>query len=104
VPKGNVKKFIANNFVFAGTDRLLAVNPENAAKSSIVSLPSAEAMGTVLLMSTDLTAATKGDYLFVRPMQKYAVGVLELAKGVGTKGLMSVAVDVYDDVFVTERG
>jgi WD40 repeat protein len=104
VPKGNVKKFMANNFVFTGPDRLLAVNPEDAGKSSVVSLPSAEAIGPVFLMNTSLTAATKGNYLFVRPMQRYAVGVLELDKATGTKGLGNEAIDVYDDVFVAERG
>jgi hypothetical protein len=103
-PKGDARKHIATNFVFTGPTTMVAVNPDNQTQSALITLPAAEITGPMALMNANLAAATRGNYLFVRPMQKYAVGVLELAKGVATKGLPTPAIDVYDDVFAAERG
>jgi hypothetical protein len=50
-----------------------------------------------------LSAVTKGNYLLVRPFQKLAVGVIDLAKRMATKGNKNPAFDIYDQVFVSER-
>jgi hypothetical protein len=104
VPKGTARKFIATGFTFTGPDRLIAINPGNVTKSGIVALPAGEVVQEVGVFGSSLSAATKGNFLFARPMQKYLVGVLDVSKGVGTKGLITPAIDIYDDVFIAERG
>ena len=56
------------------------------------------------LVRGDLSAPSKGPFLFVRPFQKYAVGVLDVAKGQIVKGTENPAIDIFGDVFVLERG
>jgi hypothetical protein len=50
-----------------------------------------------------LTSVTRGRYLLVRPVQKNPVGVMDLAKGIISKVNRTSAIDIYDQVLVSER-
>src|SRR5262245_11776355 len=101
--KGDVKKLIAGGFAFTASDRMIAFNPENPDKSALLGLPGGEIIEEFPMFPGRLAAATKGNYLLVRPFQKSAVGVVDLAKRMAIKGNKSPAIDIYDQVFVAER-
>ncbi len=98
-----VKNIMMGGFVFTGPDRLIAFNANNSSKSAVIGLPSGTVVQQLGMFPGRLEAATRGNYLFVRPFQKYAVGVMDVAKGQVVKGSPNVAIDLYDDVFVAER-
>jgi WD40 repeat protein len=101
--KGNVKKLIAGGFAFTASDRMIAFNPEKPDKSALLGLPGGEIIEEFPMFPGRLAAATKGNYLLVRPFQKSAVGVVDLAKRMAIKGNKTPAIDIYDQVFVAER-
>src|SRR5262245_13641479 len=101
--KGNVKRLIAGGFAFTAPDRMIAYNREKPDKSALLELPGGAIIEEFPMFPGRLGAVTKGDYLLVRPFQKSAVGVVDVAKGMATKGSKSPAIDIYDQVFVAER-
>jgi hypothetical protein len=101
--KGKVKKLIIGGFAFTAPDRMIAFNPEKPDKSALVGLPGGEIIEEFLMVPGRLAAATKGNYLLVRPFQKSAVGVVDMAKRMAIKLNKSPAIDIYDQVFVAER-
>jgi hypothetical protein len=102
--KGGAKKLVAGGFAFIGPDRLIGANRQELPKSGTVALPAGEVVSQMPLPRGDLAAATSGEYLFVRPFQKYAVAVLSLAKQEIVKGSERAAIDFHDAAFVAERG
>src|SRR5215475_4016754 len=101
--KGNVKKMIAGGFAFTASDRMIAFNVEKPDKSALLGLPGGEIIEEFPMFPGRLAAATKGNYLLVRPFQKSAVGVVDVAKRMVIKGNKTRAIDLYDQVFVAER-
>ncbi|MEW6128832.1 MAG: M48 family metalloprotease [Acidobacteriota bacterium] len=106
--KGNVKKIIANGFAFVGVDRLMGYNREEPNKSPLMMLPSCETveqipLGQFPMFNSKFAVATKGNYLIARPAAQYAVGVMNLATKKFFLGSKSAAIDIYDDVFLSER-
>lgn len=101
--KGNVKKLIAGGFAFTAPDRMIAYNEEKPDKSALLGLPGAEIIEEFPMFAGKLAAVTKGNYLLVRPFQKSAVGVVDVAKRMAIKGNKTPALDIYDQVFVAER-
>ena len=101
----NAKNLMKGGFVFTGPDRLVAFNAENSSRSAIIGLPAGNVVQQLAMFSGRLEAATKGNYLFVRPFQapKYGVGVMDVAKGQVIKASPQSAIDIYEDVFVAER-
>jgi WD40 repeat protein len=101
--KGNVKKLIAGGFAFTASNRMIAYNSEKPDKSALLGLPNGEILEEFPLFPGRLAAVTKGNYLLVRPFQKSALGVIDVAKRMVVKGNKTAALDMYDDVFVAER-
>jgi len=101
--KGNVKKLIAGGFAFTSPDRMIAYNPEKPDKSALLGLPNGEIIEEFPMFPGRLAAVTKGNYLLVRPFQKSALGVVDVAKRMVIKGNKTPALDIYDQVFVAER-
>jgi Peptidase family M48 len=101
--KGNMKKLIAGGFAFTAADRMIAFNVEKPDKSALLGLPGGEIIEEFPMFPGRLAAATKGNYLLVRPFQKSAVGVVDVAKRMVIKGNKTRAIDIYDQVFVAER-
>src|SRR5262245_39107427 len=100
--KGNVKRLIAGGFAFTAPDRMIAYNAEKPDKSALLGLPNFEVIEEFPMFPGRLAAVTKGNYLLVRPFQKSAVGVVDVAKRMAIKGNKTPAIDIYDQVFVAE--
>ena len=102
--KRSVARLVTGDFAFIGPERLIGQNWTDGTRSGVVTLPAGEVSSPMSLPPGALSAATRGGYLFVRPFQKYAVGVVDIDRQQIVKGLDVPAVDIYDDVFVAERG
>jgi hypothetical protein len=101
--KGQANKLIASGFTFIAPDRLLVQNDEDLKKSGILTLPTGELVEQFPLMPGKLASVANGNYALVRPVSRFAVGVLDIAKREIFKGNKNTAIDLYNDVFVAER-
>ncbi|MCA1642835.1 MAG: M48 family metalloprotease [Acidobacteria bacterium] len=107
-PKGSLplrdplKRLLAGKFAFVGADRVVGVDPQDYRKSALVSFPAGEIVEQFPLNGR-VEAATRGNYIVLRPIQGFAAGVMDLA----TKKILFAnklaAIDVYDQFFVSER-
>ena len=95
---------LTSHFAFLGPDRVIGLDLTAPAKSGILTLSTGQISDRMTLPHSEVTAATKGDFVFLRPFQKYAVGVLNLAKQTVVKVNPLEGFDLYGDVYVAERG
>ena len=102
--KAPAKKLIGSSFTFIGPNRLVGFNADDPSKSGILQLPGGEISEQFMLPSSKLSTAAKGNYIFLRPFQKYDVGIFDLGMKAVVKGNATPAIDVYDNVFFAERG
>lgn len=98
----SVKHFIAGGFAFIGNDRIAGINHENVKKSAIVKFPSGEVLTEIELWRQNMTAATRGDYLLIRPVKNYALGVMDIKTKTISKVNERAALDIYEPYFVAE--
>jgi len=102
--KGEAKKFIAGGFAFTAPDQVATFNRLAPKESAVIHLPDGAVSERVLMFDGNYEPATKGAFIFIRPFQKYSVGVLDMTKHLVVKGLPNGAIDIYGDTFVAERG
>jgi WD40 repeat protein len=98
----SLRKLIAGGFVFAGNDRLAGINHTNPKKSALVKFPSGETITELELWRQGMDTATRGDYLFIRPIKGYALGVMDVKSKQIVKVNERAALDIYDQFFVAE--
>jgi hypothetical protein len=101
--KGAVRTMMADGFVFTGPNELIAFNRSNATRSARIRLPFLEAVGESRLYQGNAVAAAKGPFVLIRPLQADAAVVVDTANNAIVKRSSSSALDVYDDVIVSER-
>jgi WD40 repeat protein len=99
----SLKKLLAGGFTFIGADRIVGMNTEDYNKSAVVTFPAGDIVKQLPLGRVKLAAPTHGNYLLIRPIASYPVGVMNLADGIIFKANKQAALDLYDDVFVSER-
>ncbi len=99
---GRVKELASFSFTFLGADRIAGFNPDNPAKSGVVRFPTGEVLNELALRNTELAAATKGDFLLIRPVGEYGVGILDLNAKTLT-GHKRGALDIYDRFIAVEE-
>ena len=101
--KGPLKKFIAGGSTFIGSDRLVGIDRADPSKSAMVAFPSGEILSQIPLGLSKLSSPTRGNYLLIRPISKYPVGVMDIATKKIFLASKQSALDVYDQVYVSER-
>src|SRR5688572_30262447 len=97
-----VESAIANGFTFISDERLVGINRKNTEKSPLLTFPEGKVLGEYELWRKNMVPATRGDYLIIRPVKDYALGVMDLKKKAIVKVNMQPALDIYDDVLVVE--
>lgn len=97
----SIERLLAGGFSFMGSDRIIGVNPLDYTKSALVSFPDGDVILEVPLRGR-LDAATKGDFVLIRPIKDNAVGVMNLKTKVIFKASKQSALDIFGDVFVSE--
>ncbi|HEY0005725.1 MAG TPA: M48 family metalloprotease [Pyrinomonadaceae bacterium] len=98
-----LERLIAGGFAFLSNDRLAGVNREDFKKSAILSFPEGKVLSELSMGRAELAAPTRGNYLFLRPIKDYALGVMDLNSKVITKASERAALDIFDQFFVSER-
>ena len=98
----SLTRLIAGGFTFIGNDRVAGINVENVKKSAVVTFPDGKVITELELWRKGMVAATRGDYLLIRPIKDYALGVMDLKAKTITKVNERPALDIYGDVFVAE--
>lgn len=99
---GKIRNLMASSFDFQGSDRLVGVDPENPKSSAIVTFPEGRVLQQ-LTLGNDVTAATHGDFVLVRPVRDFAVGVVNPKDNRIMFANRESALDVYDSQYVSER-
>ena len=98
----SVKRLIAGGFTFIGNDRMAGINAWNYKKSGVIKFPSGEMLAEMELWRKNMTAATQGDYLLIRPIKDYPLGVMDITTKTITKVNTRSALDIYGPYFVAE--
>lgn len=98
----SIERFVIGGFSFLGNDRMVGVNSEDYKKSGLVTFPGGQVLSEFALRGR-LEGATKGEYVLVRPVKDYPVGVFDLNTKIIFKSNKQPALDIYGDVFVAER-
>lgn len=101
--RGPTKTLLGGGFTFVGPDRLVGIDMNDPKNSSMVSFPSGQIIDKIPLGRGKLSASTRGNYLLIRPIVDYAVGVMDLSTKKIFKASRQSAFDLYDNVFVSER-
>jgi hypothetical protein len=100
---GSIKKMLGVDFEFIGTDKLACINGSNAEKSGIVSFPDGRVIQEFGLNIPGFQPATHGNYILVRPIKGFAVGVLDLATNKIILGDKEPGFDIFDTLAVVQR-
>ncbi|MGH9863674.1 MAG: M48 family metalloprotease [Candidatus Acidiferrales bacterium] len=100
---GRIKKYLRGGFTFLTPSRLVGVNIQEPKESAVVDFPSGEVVTQVTLGRQRLSAPARGDYVLMRPIQDYALGVLDLKTDKIVTAHKTPAFDVYDEIQVAER-
>ena len=98
----SLRKFLAGGFTFIGNDRIAGINHDSFKKSAVVKFPSGEVITEMELWRQGMSGATRGDYLLIRPVKDYAVGVMDINSKTITKANERAALDIYEPYFVAE--
>jgi WD40 repeat protein len=100
---GTIKKLLGREFEFIGSDKLAGTNASNLGKSGIVTFPDGKMLDEFSMGPQDFQPATRGNYILLRPIKDYAVGVMDL----GTKKIFLAdkepGFDIFDTVAVVQR-
>jgi WD40 repeat protein len=99
----SVKKLIAGGFTFMDNGRLVGLNLSNVKKSPVVSFPSGQVLMELELWRKGIQAPTRGEYLLIRPIKDFALGVMDIQAKKITKASERPALDIFDPYFVAER-
>lgn len=100
----SIKDLTSTNFTFLGPDRIMAVDPSSPGKSPLLCFPSGERLDQLpLTAGTKLGSVAHGDYVLVRPVQDYSVGVFDLNRKNIPAAVKQPAIDIYDGIVVHER-
>jgi hypothetical protein len=99
----SIRSHLYRTFSFLGPDRLVAAGQSQEKHVPILRFPSGEKLGEIDLGVGEPSAATHGDYVLVRPVQGYGVGVFDFKSGKGLLANKNPALDVYDDIVVREQ-
>lgn len=98
---GTVQKLVVGGFTFMGSDRLAGINIEDSKKSAVVTFPEGKLVSEFSIRGS-IEAPTRGEYLLIRPIKDYPLGVFDLKTKVIFKSNKQPALDIFDDLFVAE--
>jgi hypothetical protein len=96
------KSLLSNSFTFVGEDRILGMNYNKPEDSFLFRFPSGEMLANIPIGRQAMEGATRGNFVMMRPINKYPVGVMDLEKKSLMMGYKRSAFDLYNDLFVTD--
>src|SRR5208337_1736956 len=99
---GPLKGYLGTAFAFITPDRIIGHAGARGEKSAIVEFPSGKVIRQVDLGGARPTPATHGDYILIRPIKDFAVGILDVNANQIVGANKQSAMDVYDKQYVSE--
>jgi WD40 repeat protein len=99
----SIRNLTHNEFAFAG-DKIIGVNPASPQKCPVLRFPSGEKVGEIgLRADATLMPAGHGDYVLLKPLAEYPLGVLDITNGKVFAAFKQEAGDIYDKVVLSEQ-
>jgi Peptidase family M48 len=98
----DIKEILKRSFAFCGDTKIIGRNKDDKNAAGIFSFPEGKLLEKLSFSAQSYTKPHNGEYLFIRPINKYPVGIydINLKKFIGSNKMN--AVDGYDDYFVVE--
>ena len=100
---GHLRELTSHFFTFIGPDRLVGVNFDHPDRSEVVSFPDGNLVTKVSLGRQRIDPPAHGDYLILRPVKDYPVGVLDLKTNKPIMARKEPTLDIYDQVYANAR-
>ena len=102
---GALSKILTANFAFLAPDRMIVQNHFDPKDSAVVEFPSGKVAERLLIdPRQDMEAATRGNYVILKPVKDARVGVLDLASKIFVIGsTKSSVIDVFDHEVLSQR-
>lgn len=100
--RGSAKEAVATSFTFLDAERVAGVSGQHGEKSLVARFPSGELIQRVDLGSARPSRVAHGNYLLLRPIRDYAVGVLDLQTNDIIRASKEPALDIYDKNCVSQ--
>jgi hypothetical protein len=100
--RGAAKEAVASNFTFLAADRIAGVVGQRGEKSVIAQFPSGDLIRHVDLGTAQPSRVAHGNYILLRPIRDYAVGVLDLENNEIIRASKDPALDIYDKNCVSQ--
>ena len=99
---GAAKEAVATVFNFLGPDRIAGSGGQHGEKSIVARFPSGELIRRADFGSAHVGSVTHGNYVLLRPIRDYAVGVLDLETNEIVRASKDQAIDIYDKDCVSQ--
>ncbi len=100
---GDLEWMLGVGFVFIAPNRVLVPNRRFPTKSEILDFPSGAVVDTLTLGDQQIETATRGDYVFLRPIKSAPVGVFNWRTHRMIAALRDPAgIDIYDRYAATQ--
>jgi len=100
---GPVKKLLQRTFAFLGPEKLIGVGDARGEKTQVVKFPTGEVLTELAVGGAFLYSPGGGNYVVLRPIAKYPVGVMDLATKKIFIANRSSAFDIYERLYLSER-
>lgn len=94
--RGAAKEAVGASFTFLDSDRIVGVGGQQGRNSVVARFPGGELIQHVDLGSSQPSRVAHGNYLLLRPIRDYAVGVLDLETNEIVRASKDPALDIYD--------
>lgn len=99
IPVGKpLKKLLSREFVFVTPDQIVGVVAGVQNGSALARFPSGEVVADLTLGPQSLESAAHGRYLLLRPIEKYALGVMDLETKKVFMADANSAFDLFDSI------
>jgi hypothetical protein len=99
---GDIRHAFRQPFAFVGADRVATIDPLRPDHSALLRFPSGERVKT-LTLGGEITAATHGEYLLLRPIQSWPVGIVDIDQNKVVGASKTSPLDIYDGVRASEQ-
>ncbi len=101
---GSLKTAIKYAFTFIDNSRLFGLEDKGGAKALLLSFPDGKILDQTEFGAAIPSGVTKGDYVLMRPVRDYEVGVFDLKSKQIIRANKKPAMDIWVDIALSEMG
>jgi len=99
----SLQQHLSDGFAFQGADKMVVLDRDHPEHSAIRRFPSGDVVTELPLGKQSVGAPTHGDeFVFLRPIVKYPIGVMDVKSRKIVSGNRVAAFDMYDHLCVSE--